>query len=65
MSRKFIQCMYSRDVILGMTIAAVVFSGLFRNTETENICFSPPNTKNILKQKLFKPFISSVMCTHF
>lgn len=56
--------MYSRDIILGVTIEAVVLSVLFHNFKTVNMHFSLPNTKNILKEKLFKPFISSLMCTH-
>lgn len=64
MWRKFILSMYSRDIILSMTIEAADFSGLFHNFKTANMHLNLPNTKNILKQKLFKPFISSLMCTH-
>lgn len=62
--RKFTLSVCNRDLILGMTIEAIVLSRLFYDFKTGNMHFSLSSTRNILKQKLFKPFISSLMCTH-
>lgn len=48
--------MYSRDIILGMTTEAVIFSGFLHNFKTFNVHLSLPNKKNTFNQKLLKPF---------
>lgn len=54
--RKLILCMYSRDMILGMTTEAVIFSGFLPNFKAFNVHLSLPNKKNTFKPKLLKPF---------
>lgn len=64
MCGKLILYSYSRDIILGITTECAIFSGFLHNFKTFNMHLSLPNKKNIFKQKLFQPFISSLMCTN-
>lgn len=56
--------MYSRDIILGMTIEAVIFSRFLHKVKTFHMHFSLPNKKNTLKQQLLNQFISGLMCAN-